>query len=659
MTRVNPIAAVAAAPTPAVASLETAHADGATFGAVLDQAIRTNQAVAAAPSLARPARPATPAPAPSVAPRSGDAAESPSSGEPSPVAEAEPAQTPSLAEIALPIGALTSFLAAFIAMSLQAAPANGANAAGAGQGDASADGVAVAALGVSVSSGQQLGGAGELLALARLVGQGSAAGQEDGLAALFATLLDEVGGAAGSGDSIGQAISELASGKDGQGTAALFAAGAASAQSGAAPTDAASLGALVDALVELASRAGDSGKDGAAVALAAFARLGQGTSGHAAPAQLGLAAGGSFAEIARLVATLNGELGAAAGSLETDGAKVEGAEPSLRAANARTLVALADAAQAVKVGKVSGSSQVTVQLRPESLGKVTIEVERTSGGAVARVVASTAEAQRAIAENVGAVKDALAKIGVEVGRIEVSGPSNGDAATPESGFDTQLEAAQPGGNALGPVDASAARGASAPARADGPATRVAPNAESADGDGPAPEADQPAATGPAVATAGAARTATVELAGPAPEAGRAGVAHLARDIADQAAVLLGQGKSQFQLQLRPESLGRLQVRMTLDGGEVTVQMRAESAAAKSAIESNLGQLKQQFQERGVRVDRFEVVVQGAPGQLSQEQGHPRRSRGWVDPVRPRSNGRSEGDFAGALAAATRPVDFRA
>jgi flagellar hook-length control protein FliK len=99
--------------------------------------------------------------------------------------------------------------------------------------------------------------------------------------------------------------------------------------------------------------------------------------------------------------------------------------------------------------------------------------------------------------------------------------------------------------------------------------------------------------------------------------------------------------------------------MTIETGEVTVSMRAESAAAKSAIESSLGQLKQSFQEQGIRVNRFEVVAQGAQGQLAQEQGHPRRSRGWVDQVRPRPNGRSEGDFAGALAAATRPVDFRA
>jgi flagellar hook-length control protein FliK len=146
---------------------------------------------------------------------------------------------------------------------------------------------------------------------------------------------------------------------------------------------------------------------------------------------------------------------------------------------------------------------------------------------------------------------------------------------------------------------------------------------------------------------------------PAAASTRGGVAQLVRDIAGQAGVLLGQGRSEFQLQLRPEALGRLHVRLTLEAGEVTVQMRAESAAARSAIESNLAQLKQQFQEQGIRVDRFEVVVPGAAGQLADEQGHPRRSRGWFDPPRSRPSGRSEGDFASALASATRPVDLRA
>lgn len=619
MTPVNMIAA--AAPAGAhPASPGAVPADGATFGAVLDQAMRTTQAAAAPAAAARP-DPGTPAAR--HGPADGEVTATGLGGA-APVSDAEDEPTPSLAEIALPIGALTSFLAAFIALAVQARPAGGAAAEiGAG-----GDGVSVAAVGLSVAAGGQTGRAEELVALARLVGGESAANDEGGLAALFATLGDETGT-----------------------EAALEPIGQASAAREATPSGDASLGALVDALVELATRAGASENGRAAVALAALVGVDDGAAGKATPGAAAAAASlQPVAEVARLVAALTRELSAASGHVDASqgsGAGPEGVRPELRTATAQTLVALADAAQAVRVGQVSGRSQVTVQLQPESLGKVTIEVERTGEGAVARIVASTAEAQRAIAGNIEAVRGALAAIGVEVGRVEVSGPRTGAAPPAGAGFDAALDAARRLAGESEPTGSAAG----------GPDTRGAPATKGTDGEEPAQRAAQPADWAAAATNAGTARTAPVEGAAAAPETPRTGVAQLVRDIADQAGVLLGQGKSQFQLQLRPESLGRLHVRMTLEAGEVTVQMRAESAAAKSAIESNLGQLKQSFHEQGIRVDRFEVVV--AQGQLSHEQGHPRRSRGWVDQTRPRSSGPSEDDFAGALAEATRPVDFRA
>jgi flagellar hook-length control protein FliK len=135
-------------------------------------------------------------------------------------------------------------------------------------------------------------------------------------------------------------------------------------------------------------------------------------------------------------------------------------------------------------------------------------------------------------------------------------------------------------------------------------------------------------------------------------------ARLVRDIAEQVGVLAGQGKSEFQIQLHPDTLGRLHMRLTLDDGGVTVRMHAESAEAKSMIESNLGQLKQSFQDQGVRVDHFTIDV--GQGQFSQDGQHPRRSRGWVDDVPSNRSSGGGDEFADLLAVAggPRPIDFR-
>ena len=92
---------------------------------------------------------------------------------------------------------------------------------------------------------------------------------------------------------------------------------------------------------------------------------------------------------------------------------------------------------------------------------------------------------------------------------------------------------------------------------------------------------------------------------------------------------------------------------------MTVRMTAQSSEARSAIESNLGQLRQSFQEQGIRVDRFVVVA--APAQFGQDNQHPRRSRGWVDQHRSTRQPAGEDDFAEALAAvgANRSLDYRA
>ena len=670
MTTLNVVATVATFELPAAAPAEYGGSDGAAFGAVLNQVMRMTQQVATTAMATQSAKPAE-----LHKPATGEVESTHHLFKLAPVEETASEDGPSVSEIALPIEALSSYLAAFIALFMQAmAPAEAAEAtAEAVEGDD----FAVAALGISVTQSTPNDGAEDVNALFAQLGVAAPAeGADDSsLSELFATLIEsaddelamQIADRASEGASLRELVVELAASlaqaqSEGESRieaqALIDARSQVQTQSGAPPVQ--SLDQLVETLTQLASTVSQSaGEEVNAQVAAAVAAVTTRRNDDASFERLideGAVALGPrvesarpVAQLANFVANLTREISAATRPMvepaEQDGEQVQPSQlvPQLRETTTRVLVALAESAQGLQAARMRGTAQVTIQLNPESLGKITIEVERTSEGVVAKVVAATPEAQRAIADNAESVQEALAGIGLAVTKLEVSGPAT--ASQQPKGFEQVLAAVTPTTQA--PAAEQSAQPTDAIAR---PAAETRPIVV----DETAAVSEQQTQVNAAQAAVGQPQVARADASAPVMEAG---AANLVRDIADQAGVLMNQGKSEFQIQLRPETLGRLNIKMTLEGGEVTVQMRAESAQAKSAIESSLGQLKQSFQEQGIRVDRFEVVV--AQGQLAQEHGHPRRSRGWVDEVRRRPDGRDEGEFAGALAAASRPVDYLA
>lgn len=633
MTSLNVIAAAVTIDLPAAAPTGQGTIDGAAFGAMLDHVMNLAQRAAGVASQSEK-------PAQRYGSATGDVESVQHLFKLAPAEEAE-SEGPSISEIALPIESLTSYLAAFIALFAQAMPpAEAAQATGEAI-PIEGDDFAIAALGVSVSRNVPTDGTQDISALFAQVAT-SDDGANDSLTELFSTLLEsaddglamQIADRASEGATLRQLVDELVVSMA-QAESEVDSRVAAQAQidARASAQSVQSLGQLVEALTQIAAN-----DDGNVQVTAAVAAMSDDQSFTFAPP---IEVPAAVAQVAQLVANLTREIGATARPMveNVESSAENGHLAQLRETTARVTMALAQSAQGLRATQMSGSAQVTVQLEPESLGKVTIEVERTSEGVVARVAAATPEAERAITANAESVQDALAGIGIAVTKLEVSGPST---ASLSKGFEAVLEAVAPTAprpEQTSPVDGSA--------QSRQPTSEMAAIREEEAGSESSEVVNTPAQ--PQVARA----EGTTAQAAPV----RTGVSNLVRDIADQAGVLMGQGKSDFQIQLRPESLGRLQIRMTLEGGEVSVQMRAESAHAKSAIESNLAQLKQSFQEQGIRVDRFEVVV--AQGQLAQEHGHPRRSRGWVDEVRRRPSSRDDGEFAGALAAAVRPVDYRA
>lgn len=65
---------------------------------------------------------------------------------------------------------------------------------------------------------------------------------------------------------------------------------------------------------------------------------------------------------------------------------------------------------------------------------------------------------------------------------------------------------------------------------------------------------------------------------------------------------------ELELQLHPASLGSVNIQITAKDGMITAQFTTQNEAVKAAIESQLVQLKTQFDEQGLKVDAVEVAV---------------------------------------------------
>ena len=96
--------------------------------------------------------------------------------------------------------------------------------------------------------------------------------------------------------------------------------------------------------------------------------------------------------------------------------------------------------------------------------------------------------------------------------------------------------------------------------------------------------------------------------------------NIMRQIMDYMKVNLGADLSSVEMQLHPANLGTLQIQVVAKGGVMTANFITENEAVKAALESQMIQLQQQFDEQGVRVDAIEVTVQTHQFEQNLEQG---------------------------------------
>lgn len=97
-----------------------------------------------------------------------------------------------------------------------------------------------------------------------------------------------------------------------------------------------------------------------------------------------------------------------------------------------------------------------------------------------------------------------------------------------------------------------------------------------------------------------------------------------RQIMDYMRIQIKPDMSNLEMQLHPESLGTLQIRVAAKDGAVTAQFVTQNETVKAALESQMIQLKESFAEQGVKVDAIEVTVQTHQFEQNLEQGRGRQ-----------------------------------
>jgi flagellar hook-length control protein FliK len=82
-------------------------------------------------------------------------------------------------------------------------------------------------------------------------------------------------------------------------------------------------------------------------------------------------------------------------------------------------------------------------------------------------------------------------------------------------------------------------------------------------------------------------------------------------LADQIRIQLRDGKGEIRIQLKPDGLGRLEIRVENTAQGVLARISTDSGPVKSYLENNLQLLQQTLQDQGLKIDRIHIIVQDA------------------------------------------------
>ena len=95
-------------------------------------------------------------------------------------------------------------------------------------------------------------------------------------------------------------------------------------------------------------------------------------------------------------------------------------------------------------------------------------------------------------------------------------------------------------------------------------------------------------------------------------------------LMDYMRIQLNEETSSLEMQLQPESLGTLQIRISAKEGLMTAQFTTASDSVKAVLESQMVQLQQQLESQNIKVDAIEVMVETHAFESALQQGEERQ-----------------------------------
>lgn len=119
-------------------------------------------------------------------------------------------------------------------------------------------------------------------------------------------------------------------------------------------------------------------------------------------------------------------------------------------------------------------------------------------------------------------------------------------------------------------------------------------------------------------------TGTVSMANNAERLQGAQKLDIINQIVKKAELIIREDQPEMRMQLEPENLGKLTLKVAVERGLVIAKFTAESYEVKEIIESNFNQLREMLQEKGIGVESFSVSV----GNESKEFSNQRSSFYW-------------------------------
>lgn len=91
---------------------------------------------------------------------------------------------------------------------------------------------------------------------------------------------------------------------------------------------------------------------------------------------------------------------------------------------------------------------------------------------------------------------------------------------------------------------------------------------------------------------------------------------LPQRLIEEVRISLGQNKNEIKIQLHPETLGKLTIRLTSENGVMNASFFAENDKAKQMIEAQMAELRKTLETQGIQVQDLSVTVDSGKEELS-------------------------------------------